>query len=51
LFDIVKEKEVKKMTPEKTKARLASLAKKMDARIKKGNLKWKGRERAGKAAS
>jgi len=39
------------MTPEKTKARLLKLAKGMEARIKKGDLKWRVREKAGKAAS
>ncbi len=38
------------MKPEKTKVRLAKLAKGMEGRIKKSDLVWKRRERAGKAA-
>jgi hypothetical protein len=47
---ILKGKGGEKMTPEKSKVRLAGLARKMEARIKKSDLKWKRRERAGKAA-
>lgn len=38
------------MTPKKSKARLERSARKMEARIKKSDLRWKRRERAGKAA-